>query len=233
MKLDILAFAAHPDDVELSCSGSIAKHINNGKKVGIVDLTRGELGSRGTAEIRDQESADAGRILELSVRENLQMADGFFEISDKSLIKIISRIRKFQPDIVLCNAITDRHPDHGRGGDLVSRACFLSGLRRIDTGQEHWRPRMVLRYIQDRWVKPDLVIDISDYFEVKMQSILAYKSQFFDPNSSEPETPISSAEFMEFVEARARSFGREIGCKFGEGYSVERPIGIHDLSALL
>lgn len=238
MKLDILAFAAHPDDIELAASGTISRHIKQGKKVGIIDLTRGELGTRGSAELRDIEAKKSAQILGLSVRHNLDLGDGFFEIAENSLLEVIKMIRLYQPEIVLCNAVSDRHPDHGRGGDLVSRACFLSGLIKINTSFEGahqlpHRPKAVYRYIQDRWIDPDLVIDITDEMEVKMQSIQAFSSQFYDPNSDEPETPISSKEFMEFVVARSTQFGRIIGCRYGEGFTVEKAIGVNDLTELL
>lgn len=238
MKLDILAFAAHPDDIELAASGTISRHIKQGKKIGIIDLTRGELGTRGSAELRDIEAKKSAQILGLSVRHNLDLGDGFFEIAENSLLEVIKMIRLYQPEIVLCNAVSDRHPDHGRGGDLVSRACFLSGLIKINTSFEGahqlpHRPKAVYRYIQDRWIDPDLVIDITDEMEVKMQSILAFSSQFYDPNSDEPETPISSKEFMEFVVARSTQFGRIIGCRYGEGFTVEKAIGVNDLTELL
>lgn len=238
MKLDILAFAAHPDDIELAASGTISRHIKQGKKVGIIDLTRGELGTRGSAELRDIEAKKSAQILGLSVRHNLDLGDGFFEIAENSLLEVIKMIRLYQPEIVLCNAVSDRHPDHGRGGDLVSRACFLSGLIKINTSLEGahqlpHRPKAVYRYIQDRWIDPDLVIDITDEMEVKMQSIQAFSSQFYDPNSDEPETPISSKEFMEFVVARSTQFGRIIACRYGEGFTVEKAIGVNDLTELL
>jgi len=229
MKLDILAFAAHPDDVELSASGTLLKHIDKGYKVGIVDLTRGELGSRGSADIRDNESADAAEFMKLSARENLGFKDGFFAIDEHHLLEVVSAIRKYQPEIVLCNAISDRHPDHGRGSELVSRACFLSGLIRVDTGQEAWRPRAVYHYIQDHYHKPDLVVDISDYMEKKIEVVQCFKSQFYDPASDAPETPISSLAFLEFLRARAREMGRPSGYEFGEGFTVERFIGVDDL----
>lgn len=234
MKLDILVFAAHPDDAELACSGTIVKHIAQGKKVGVVDLTEGQLGSRGSVELRYEEAAKASAILGLHARENLQMEDGFFRNDPEHQRKVITAIRKYQPEIVLCNAIADRHPDHGRGSELVSEACFYSGLRRIETevdgeAQEHWRPKAVYHYIQDRYIKPDFIVDISDHIETKMASVSAYSSQFFDPNSSEPQTPISTPEFMEFIKARARQFGRSINAQYGEGFTVERPVGIEDM----
>ena len=233
MKLDILAFAAHPDDVELSCSATLAKEVFHGKKVGIVDLTQGELGSRGSAAIRAIEANASSEILKLTVRENLKMDDGFFEETKENLLAIVSAIRKYKPEIVLANAISDRHPDHGRGAALVSRACFLAGLVKIKTQQEPWRPKVVYHYIQDRYMKPDFIVDVSEYMSAKMESIRAFKSQFFDPNSEEPNTPISGKEFMDFIDARARQFGRELGVEFGEGFTVERPVGTNLLSEFI
>ncbi len=238
MKLDILAFAAHPDDIELACSGTLIKHIKKGKKVGIIDLTEGELGSRGSREIRYQEAEKATNIIGNIVRENLNLGDGFFEINENSLIKVIEMIRKYQPDLVLCNAINDRHPDHGRGAELVKRAAFLSGLIKIKTKineeiQEKWRPKQVFHYIQDEYIEPDFVIDITSEMETKMKSILAYSSQFYNPESTEPQTPISSQEFMDFLDGRARQFGRTIGCKYGEGFNSVNPIKIENILDIL
>lgn len=238
MKLDILAFAAHPDDVELAASGTVYKHIKQGKKVGLIDLTRGELGTRGSAEIRDQEAKASSKILKLSVRHNLDLGDGFFEINANTLKAIIRVIRLYQPSIIICNSKSDRHPDHGRGGDLVSRAVFLSGLRKIETihegqAQESYRPKAVYRYIQDRWTEPDLIVDITDEMDTKMKCIKAFSSQFHDPESDEPNTPISSPEFFSFLEGRAQQFGRLINVQYGEGFTVERPIGVEDLTELI
>ncbi|CAG5086316.1 bacillithiol biosynthesis deacetylase BshB1 [Parvicella tangerina] len=238
MKLDILAFAAHPDDVELAASGTVIKHIKQGKKVGIIDLTRGELGTRGSGELRDEEAKESAEILQLSVRHNLDLGDGFFEINENTLKAIIRMIRLYQPTIILCNSLSDRHPDHGRAGDLVSRAAFLSGLRKIETihlgeNQHAHRPKAIYRYIQDYWIKPDIVIDISKEMNQKLESIQAFKSQFYDPSSDEPETPISSKDFMAFIDARARQFGRLINTTYGEGFNVERPLGVEDLTQLL
>ena len=238
MKLDILAFSAHPDDVELSASGTVLKHIAAGKKVGIIDLTQGELGSRGTPETRKAEAEDSSKILGLTVRHNLKMADGFFEINEDNKRTIIEQIRKYRPDIILANADSDRHPDHGRASKLVSEAVFLSGLCKLNTEiggvtQEPHRPSAVYHYIQDYYIEPDIVIDVTDFFEQKMQSILAFKTQFFDPNSSEPETPISSKEFMEYVESRMRHFGRPIGVEYAEGFTVERYPGVDLLTDLI
>ncbi len=238
MKLDILAIGAHPDDVELAASGSILKHIELGKSVGIVDLTQGELGTRGSATLRKQESENARVILGVSVRENLKMADGFFEENEVALIKVIEQIRRFKPEMVWCNAIKDRHPDHGRGSYLISRACFLSGLVKVETSfdgvkQEPWRPKVVYHFIQDQYINPDFIVDVSDYWEKKMESILAYSSQFYNPNSDEPESPISGKEFLMTVEGRARDYGRLIGAEYGEGFTVERSIGVNNMFDLV
>ncbi len=237
MKLDILAFGAHPDDVELGCSATIAKEISLGKKVGIVDLTRGELGTRGSAELRDEEAAKAAEILGVSVRENLAFADGFFKNDKEHQLKIIKMIRKYQPEIVLCNAIDDRHIDHPKGSQLVSDACFLSGLLKIATEldgkqQEKWRPKQVYHYIQWKNIEPDFVVDVTGFMDKKVASVLAYSSQFFDPNSKEPETPITSRNFTESVEYRAKDLGRLIGVDYAEGFTVERYIAVESLSKL-
>lgn len=229
MKLDILAFGAHPDDVELGCGATIAKEIANGKKVGIVDLTRGELGTRGTAETRDKEAAAAAEILGVSVRENLAFADGFFVNDKDHQIEIIKMIRKYKPEIVICNAIDDRHIDHGKGSKLVSDASFLSGLIKIDTDQEPWRPKQVYHYIQWKHIEPDFVVDVSDFIDIKMKSVLAYKTQFFDAASKEPETPISSKNFTDSINYRARDLGRLIGVNYAEGFTVERYVAVDSL----
>ena len=234
MKLDILVFAAHPDDAELSCSGTLAKHVTLGKKVGIVDLTRGELGTRGSAEIRDQEAAESAKVLQLTARHNLRMADGFFAYNRENQIKIVEQVRRFQPEMVFLNAVEDRHPDHAKGARLQSDAVFLSGLRKIETtwegsAQEAWRPKQVFHYIQDYYIKPDVIVDVSDHWETKMNSIKAYKSQFYDPNSKEPESPISSKEFIDNLEGRALQMGRLIGAKYGEGFTTPRTIGVDNL----
>ncbi|WP_243471613.1 bacillithiol biosynthesis deacetylase BshB1 [Winogradskyella sp. MH6] len=229
MKLDILAFGAHPDDVELGCGATIAKEVANGKKVGIIDLTRGELGTRGTADTRDEESFNAAKILNVAMRTNMEFADGFF-VNDKThQIELIKEIRKYRPEIVLCNAIDDRHIDHAKGSGLVSDACFLSGLRKINTKhqdednwQEPWRPKAVYHYIQWKDIEPDVVVDVTGFIDKKMEAVLAYKTQFFDPNSNEPETPISSKNFTDSIIYRARNAGRLIGTEYGEGYTVER-----------
>lgn len=225
MKLDILVMAAHPDDAELSCAGTIVKHIAAGKKVGIVDFTRGELGTRGTPEIRLQESADATKILGLQARENLGIRDGFFQNDEETQLKLIEVIRKYQPDIVLANALEDRHPDHGKGAQLAIDACFLSGLRQIKTGDlSAWRPAQVYHYIQDRYLEPDFVIDISAHWDQKEAAIRAFKSQFFDPSSPEPASYISSPDFLNFIQARAMEMGHKIGVKYGEGFQSQKTL---------
>jgi bacillithiol biosynthesis deacetylase BshB1 len=225
MKLDILAFGAHPDDVELSCSGTILKNISLGKKAGIVDLTRGELGTRGSAAIRSKESAQAAKILGVSFRENLKMADGFFQNDKKHQLAIIKKIRQYKPDVVLANAIEDRHPDHGRAAKLVADACFLSGLRKIETKlngkkQEAWRPKAVYHYIQYRNLKPDFAVDISSLMEKKMEAVKAFNSQFYKPGSKEPATLISSAEFLKHIYSRAGEYGKIINVQYAEGFNV-------------
>ncbi|GAB3226147.1 bacillithiol biosynthesis deacetylase BshB1 [Algoriphagus aestuariicola] len=234
MKLDILVLAAHPDDAELGCSGTIAAHVAKGHKVGIVDLTQGEMGTRGTPELRLKESEDAAKILGLSARENMGFRDIYFkddEVHQKELIRVI---RKYQPDIVLANAVSDRHPDHGKGSSLATNACFMSGLRKIETveagiAQEPWRPKFVYHYIQNNYIKPDFIFDISAFWDIKVASIMAFKSQFYDPFSEEPSSFISSPDFLPFIESRAREFGHRIMAKYGEGFTVERFIGIDDL----
>ena len=240
MKLDILAFGAHPDDIELGAGGTIAKEISLGKKVGAIDLTRGELGTRGSAAIRDQEANAAAKSLGLVVRENLEFADGFF-INDKAhQLAVIRMIRKYRPEIVLCNAIDDRHIDHGKGSKLVSDACFLSGLIKISTKlegddklQEPWRPKQVYHYIQWKNLKPDFLVDVSGFIDEKEKAILAYSSQFYDPKSDEPETPISNKNFIDSVNYRARDLGRLIGVEHAEGFTVERPVAVSSLENLL
>ena len=238
MKLDILAFGAHPDDVELGCSGTIAKEIALGKKVGIIDLTRGELGTRGSKEIRDEESKKASEILGISIRENLNMRDGFFVNDEKHQMEIIKIIRKYRPEIVLCNAIEDRHIDHGKGSQLVSDSCFLSGLRKIETSyegikQEAWRPKAVYHYMQWKHIEPDFVVDISDHIEKKKESILAYKSQFYSEDSKEPITPIATKTFLESIHYRSQDFGRIIGVEYAEGFTTERYLGVDSISDLI
>lgn len=238
MKLDILAFGAHPDDVELGCAGTILKEVSLGKKVGIIDLTRGELGTRGSGAIRDEEAKAAAAILGVSVRENLAMRDGFFVNDEKHQLEIIKRIRKYQPDIVLCNAIDDRHIDHAKGSKLVSDACFLSGLIKIETEldgqpQKAWRPKLVYHYIQWKNIEPDFVVDITGFTDKKIESILAYRSQFYDPNSTEPESPITSKNFFESLNYRSRDLGRLVGLDYAEGFTVERCLAVNSLADLL
>jgi bacillithiol biosynthesis deacetylase BshB1 len=235
MKLDILVMAVHPDDAELGCSGTIAKHVALGYKVGIVDFTRGELGTRGTADIRDAEAAESARILGLASRDNLRFRDGFFQNDETHQLELIRIIRKYRPDIVLANAIEDRHPDHGRAAQLATEACFYSGLRMIETQDEsgqkqsEWRPRQVYHYIQDRYIEPDFVVDVSDYWDVKDAAIKAFSSQFYDPNSKEPMSYIAQPEFLDFVEARSREMGHKIGVTHGEGFTTERKMEVRDL----
>jgi len=238
MKLDILVFAVHPDDAELGCSGTILKHIDLGKKVGIVDFTKGELGTRGTAETRDKESAESTRILGLHARENLGFRDGFFVNDEQHQLEVIKMIRKYRPEIVLSNALEDRHPDHGRAGDLVYDACFLAGLQKINTGldgeeQQPWRPKILLQYIQDRYIKPDIIVDVSPYFNRKIDSIKAFKTQFYNPALDEPDTYISSPEFLEAVIGRAREFGKSIGTTYAEGFTSRKLLGVNNLFNLL
>ncbi len=237
MKLDILAFGAHPDDVELGCSGTIAKEVSLGKKVGIIDLTRGELGTRGSVEIRNSESAKASENLGVSVRENLDMRDGFFINDEAHQLKIIEILRKYRPEIVLCNAITDRHIDHGKGSKLVSDACFLSGLIKIETElngkkQQAWRPKVVYHYIQWQNIEPNFVVDISEFMDKKMDSVLAYGSQFYDPNSKEPVSPITSKNFLDSVKYRAQDLGRLVGVEYAEGFTTERYLAVNSLGDL-
>ncbi|MEY2799382.1 MAG: hypothetical protein RI934_370 [Bacteroidota bacterium] len=236
-KLDILVFAAHPDDAELSCSGTIIKYLKAGKRVGIVDLTAGEMGTRGTAATRKIEAENANLIMGISVRENLNMPDCFFENNKENQLKIIQKIRKYQPQIVLANAITDRHPDHGRAAQLVEDAAFQSGLLKIETSdngksQAPHRPQAIYHYIQDTYIQPDFIIDITEEIDLKKAAILAYQTQFFDPNSTEPQTYISSPDFIETVLARNREFGKIVGGVFGEGFTSKKIIGVKDIFSL-
>ena len=238
MKVDILAIGVHPDDVELSCSGTLLKHMAIGKKVALLDLTLGELGTRGNAELRTKEAMASAKILGLSFRKQLNLKDGFFENNEQSKRAIIEVIRFCKPDIVLCNAISDRHPDHGRAAQLEADSCFYSGLMKIETQylgqkQEAWRPKAVYHYIQDNYLKPDFVVDITDYYHKKKESILAFSSQFYDPNSKEPETPISTQHFMEAVDAKMILFGRSIGVRYAEGFTSSRYVGVRDLFDLI
>lgn len=241
MKLNILAIGVHPDDVELSCSGTLINEIKAGKKCGIIDLTQGELGTRGTVETRYQEAANAAMIMGVQVRENLKMRDGFFENDEPHKLQLIAAIRKYQPDIIFGNVLNDRHPDHGRAGKLIAEAAFLAGLTRIETKDENgniqsrWRPSYVFHYIQDWYHEPDLLIDISDVFEQRMDAIKAYSTQFHNPaaRGNEPQTYISTPDFLEGVIARARMFGKRIGVKYAEGFITEKKIGIRSLDALI
>jgi bacillithiol biosynthesis deacetylase BshB1 len=237
-QLDILAFGAHPDDVELSCGGTIAKEVSLGKKVGIVDLTRGELGTRGSAEIRDRESKQAASILGVSTRENLGFRDGFFRNDEAHQLEIIKILRKHKPKVVLCNAQTDRHIDHGRAASLVHDACFLSGLRKIETvindkPQKIWRPSQVYHYMQWNNDPCDFVVDVSEFMDKKMESILAYSSQFYDKKSNEPETPISSQQFLDSIQNRAADLGRIIDVRYAEGFTTQRQLGVAQISDLI
>jgi bacillithiol biosynthesis deacetylase BshB1 len=234
MKIDILAIGVHPDDVELSCSGTIAKHISLGNSVGILDLTLGELGTRGNAEIRTTEATESAKILGVSFRTQLKFKDGFFENNEAHLKHIIEVIRKHKPEIVLCNAVSDRHPDHCRAAKLVSDACFYSGLMKIETKvggkkQEAWRPNAVYHYVQDQYIHPDFVVDITDFMEVKHKAIMAFSSQFYNPNSGEPETPISSKAFLEAINSKMALWGRAIGVPYAEGFTVDRYPGVNNL----
>jgi N-acetylglucosamine malate deacetylase 1 len=239
MKLDLLAFGSHPDDVELGCSGTIIKEIKRGKKVGIIDLTQGELGTRGTIETRYQEAASAAMIMGISVRENLKLRDGFFQNNEEAQLKVVHVLRKYRPEIVIANILEDRHPDHGKGGWLLYDACFLSGLRQVKTidengtEQEKWKPKMLLHYIQDRFYEPDVILDVTDVWEQRMNAIRAYKTQFYDPESKEPQSYLSNPEFMEALSARARLLGKRVGVKYGEGFVSKKNIGIKDLDCLL
>ncbi len=234
MKLDVLAFGAHPDDVELGCGGTIAKEVAQGKKVGIIDLTRGELGTRGTAETRDEEAFNAAKILGVSLRANMAFYDGFFVNDKEHQLAIIKMIRKYQPEIILCNAVDDRHIDHGKGSKLVSDACFLSGLLKVETKddgdiQKPWRPKQVYHYIQWKNLEPDVAVDISGFIDKKMEAVLAYKTQFYDAKSNEPQTPISSKNFTDSIRYRARDLGRLIGVEHAEGFTVERYAAVDSL----
>lgn len=238
MKLDILAIGSHPDDVELGCGATIAKEISLGKKVGILDLTRGELGTRGSAQIRDLEAEKAAKILGVETRENLALADGFFVNDKEHQLKVIKIIRKYQPEIVLCNAVEDRHIDHSKGSKLVSDACFLSGLRKVETTlngtkQDAWRPKHVYHYIQWENLKPDFVVDVTGFIDKKLKAVKAYGSQFFDPSSKEPSSPISSKNFMDSIDYRAKDLGRIIGTEHAEGFNVERFVAVKKLDDLV
>lgn len=241
MKVDILAIGVHPDDVELGCSGTLINEVKNGKKVAIVDLTQGELGTRGTIDTRYEEAANAAMIMGVHARENLKMRDGFFRNDEAHQLQLISAIRKYQPSVVIGNILKDRHPDHGRAGSLISDSCFLAGLAKIETAaengqpQQRWRPSYVLQYMQDWYHEPDFLVDISDVFEQRMQAILAYTTQFHNPNGDNegPQTYISKPGFMDAVIARARMFGKRIGVQYAEGFLTEKKIGIRNLDALI
>lgn len=234
MKLEILVLAAHPDDAELGCGGTIAKHVSLGHKVGVVDFTKGELGTRGTPQTRDEEAAESARILGLSARENLGLKDGFFQNDKENQIVVIRAIRKYRPEIVLANAVYDRHPDHGKGAELAYDSCFLAGLAKIETSQDGqiqapWRPKAVYHYIQSQLIEPDFVIDISAFWDKKMEAVRAFRTQFYDPASKEPDTYISNPGFLKLLESRANEFGHAIGASYGEGFTVRRIIGANNL----
>lgn len=222
MKLDILVFGAHPDDVELGCGGTIIKHTQEGMKVGVIDLTQGELGTRGDALSRQKESKLASKILGISLRDNMKFEDGFFQDDKKNKLALIKKIREYQPDIVISNAPTDRHPDHGRAHSIVTDSCFLSGLKKIDTKQDIWRPESIYHYIQFDNIRPDFVVDITSQIKLKMQAVKAYKSQFYNPNSKEKETIISQKGFLDSVNYRAKDLGRITSCQYAEGFIAHR-----------
>jgi len=237
-KLDILAIGVHPDDIELGCAGTLIKHVDMGQQVGIVDLTQGELGTRGTPQLRLQEAQDAAKVMGISVRENLGMADGFFQNDKEHQLKLVEYIRKYRPNIVIANALEDRHPDHGRAGKLIADACFLAGLVKVATThngqpQEAWRPKRVYHFMQDRFLEPDFIVDVSSTHARKMEAVKAYKSQFHDPASNEPITYIATGGFMDKIEYRAALLGKRIGAAYGEGFTCENTLGISHLGSLL
>ncbi len=239
MPVDILAIGVHPDDVELSCAGTILKQMQHGHSVAILDLTHGELGTRGSGPLRLEEAAKAAEVLGVKIRMNLGLPDGFFDQSKETKMELIKAVRSLQPKIVLANAVSDRHPDHGRAAKLVHDACFLSGLVKIQTKdesgrpQDRWRPEVIYHYIQDKILTADIVVDITGHLDQKMQSIMAYRSQFFDPTSAEPDSPISGKDFLDFIRARAHAYGRQIGVEHGEGFVLARPVGVTDLLQLI
>jgi N-acetylglucosamine malate deacetylase 1 len=239
MKLDILVLAAHPDDTELGCGGTVLKQISLGYKVGIIDFTRGELGTRGTVASRDKEAFDSAQILGVSARENLSLKDGFFQNTKEDQLAVVKMIRKYKPEIVLANAVSDRHPDHGKGANLAYDSCFLAGLAKVETTDENgvtqapWRPKVIYHYIQSQLIMPDFIVDVTDFWDTKMKAIRAFKTQFFDAESKEPETYISSPAFMNMLEARGTEFGHAIGVKYGEGFTVRRLPGVKNLFDLL
>ena len=237
MKLDILAFGAHPDDVEISCGATLLKYAKEGKSIGIIDLTEGELGTRGSSEKRYEEANKAAEILGLKIRQNLNMGDGFITQSEENKLKIIECIRKYQPELILANSVHDRHPDHAKGAKLVAEASFLSGLRKIETKsdglpQQAYRPKMLLHYVQDYYLTPDVILDVSETGKEKIELIKCYDSQFYNPSSKEPKTPISGEEFFDYLEGRMLSLGRELGVKYGEAYTIDRTLGVKDLFSL-
>lgn len=239
MKLDLLVITVHPDDAELACGGTILKHVDMGRRVGVVDLTRGELGTRGTPELRLEEAGRAAEILGLAVRDNLKLRDGFFRNNEEHQLAVIRAVRKYRPEIIISNALFDRHPDHGRAGDLVNDAVFLSGLRKIVTEEDGveqlpHRPRLLLQSIQDQYIKPDIVVDVSAQWEDKIRAIKAFGSQFYSESyrSDEPQTYISNPDFMDYIESRAREYGKYIGAKYGEGFTCRRLLGVDDLFVL-
>jgi N-acetylglucosamine malate deacetylase 1 len=234
MKLDILVLAAHPDDAELGCGGTVAMHVAMGQSVGIVDLTRGELGTRGTISTRDKEASEGAKILGIAIRENLNLKDGFFRNSLEEQVAVVKVIRKYQPEIILANAIHDRHPDHGKGADLAFESAFLSGLPKFETSdagksQSAWRPKVLYHYIQSQYIEPDFIVDVSDFWDTKMNAIRAFKTQFYDPASTDPDTYISNPGFLKMVESRAQELGHAIGVKYGEGFTVRRFLGVKSL----
>jgi N-acetylglucosamine malate deacetylase 1 len=239
MKLDILAIGSHPDDVELGCSGTLISEIKKGKKVGVIDLTEGELGTRGSVESRYQEAASAAKIMGIEVRENLRMRDGFFKNDEQHQLQLVEVLRKYQPEIVIGNILEDRHPDHGRAGWLIYDACFLSGLAQVKTfnqdneEQQKWRPKMLLHYIQDRFYEPDFIIDITEVWEQRVEAIKAYKTQFYSGDKEGPQTYISSPDFFEALTARARLLGKRIGVKYGEGFISKKNLGLKSLDSLI
>ena len=237
MKLDILAFGAHPDDVEISCGATLLKYAKEGKSIGIIDLTEGELGTRGSSEKRYEEANKAAEILGLKIRQNLNMGDGVIAQSEENKLKIIECIRKYQPELILANSVHDRHPDHAKGAKLVAEASFLSGLRKIETKsdglpQQAYRPKMLLHYVQDYYLTPDVILDVSETGKEKIELIKCYDSQFYNPSSKEPKTPISGEEFFDYLEGRMLSLGRELGVKYGEAYTIDRTLGVKDLFSL-
>ena len=233
MKLDILVFGAHPDDVELGCAGTIIKHIKQGFKVGIIDLTKGELGTRGTYLTRNEETKKATEVLGVHIRENMGFKDGFFENNDSNRLDIIKKIREYQPKIVITNAPSDRHPDHGRSSDLTLDSCFLSGLEKIETSQEVWRPKHIYHYIQFNNITPDFVVDISKEIDKKIEAVLCYRSQFYNPDSNETDTIISSKDFLESIKYRAKDLGRQSNCKYAEGFITNQNLKVNTLTDLI